>query len=167
MRFHPLSLGYLVADASQRALASGALVSIPTRETVIRDGDTDYLVRVVGQLARKSADTSTSTPTPTPTPGSSPPAARNPFLPYDPELFVVELAPRHVCLLNKFNVVDHHVLLVTKQFERQTSPLNAEDFAALANCMASPDAFANGLGFYNGGPAAGASQPHKLSLIHI
>ena len=35
-----------------------------------------------------------------------------------------------MCLLNKFNVVAHHTLVVTREFERQTDPLNAADFEA-------------------------------------
>jgi Ap4A phosphorylase N-terminal domain len=54
----------------------------------------------------------------------------NPFLPYDEALWVAHLSDTHACLLNKFNVVAHHVLVVTRTFERQTEPLNAADFDA-------------------------------------
>ena len=37
-------------------------------------------------------------------------APANPFLPYEEDLYVCDLSPTHVCLLNKFNVVDHHFL---------------------------------------------------------
>jgi ATP adenylyltransferase/5',5'''-P-1,P-4-tetraphosphate phosphorylase II len=48
-------------------------------------------------------------------PGSSSKSKKtNPFLPYDAELFVCELSPTHVLLLNKFPVVENHVLVVTK-----------------------------------------------------
>jgi ATP adenylyltransferase len=91
-----------------------------------------------------------------------PGAGGDPFLPYDPDLFVADLSPTHVCLLNRFNVVEHHLLLVTRAFEEQESPLTPADFAALAACLAEID----GLGFYNSGPAAGASQRHKhLQLV--
>jgi ATP adenylyltransferase len=81
----------------------------------------------------------------------------DPFLPYDPHMFVADLSATHVCLLNKFNVFDHHLLIVTRAFEEQQAPLNADDFAALRQCMAQVD----GLAFYNAGKAAGASQRHK------
>lgn len=81
----------------------------------------------------------------------------NPFLPYAPQMFVADLSPTHVCLLNKFNVFAHHLLVVTRAFEEQESALNAEDFAALWQCLAQVD----GLAFYNAGRAAGASQRHK------
>ena len=46
-------------------------------------------------------------------------APRNPFLPPDPELVVGPLPPAHVLLLNKFNVVAHHLLVVTQEFRSQ------------------------------------------------
>lgn len=54
----------------------------------------------------------------------------NPFLPYDGALWVTHLSDTHTCLLNKFNVVPHHVLVVTRKFARQTDPLDAADFDA-------------------------------------
>jgi ATP adenylyltransferase len=88
----------------------------------------------------------------------------NPFLPYDPDLFVAELTPTHVALLNKFNVVDHHLVIVTRAFEPQEALFTREDCAALLLCLAEID----GLAFYNAGSAAGASQRHKhLQLIPL
>lgn len=81
----------------------------------------------------------------------------DPFLPYDPLMFVADLSATHICLLNKFNVFHHHLLIVTRAFEEQQAPLNAADFAALWQCMIQVD----GLAFYNAGRAAGASQRHK------
>lgn len=89
---------------------------------------------------------------------------QNPFLPYDPNLFVADLSPTHVCLLNKFSVVEHHLLIVTRAFEEQQRLLGLEDFEALWRCLDSID----GLGFYNAGEAAGASQRHKhLQLVPL
>ena len=81
----------------------------------------------------------------------------NPFLPYDPDMYVADLSKSHVCLLNKFNVIPHHILIVTKEFEEQDNLLTLQDFEALWFCLQEFD----GLGFYNGGQAAGASQRHK------
>jgi len=58
------------------------------------------------------------------------PAFRNPFLPYEQELWVEHLSDSHTLLLNKFNVVPHHVLVVTRQYESQQDPLNSKDLAA-------------------------------------
>jgi ATP adenylyltransferase len=77
-------------------------------------------------------------------------------------MVVGELSPTHLCLLNKFNVVEHHLLIVTRAFEEQESALTAADFEALALCLSGLD----GLAFYNAGELAGASQRHKhLQLI--
>jgi len=91
-------------------------------------------------------------------------ANTNPFLPYDPDLFVTKISPTHVALLNTFNVVDHHLVIVTRSFESQEALLTREDCTALLICLAEID----GLAFYNAGPAAGASQRHKhLQLIPL
>ena len=67
------------------------------------------------------------------------------------------LGAAHVVVLNKFPVIDRHLLLVTRQFEDQHTPLSHADFDALAAVIA----VHGGLGFYNGGRTAGASQAHK------
>ncbi len=85
------------------------------------------------------------------------PSDANPFLPYDEDLYVTQVSDSHVCLLNKFNVVEHHLLIVTRDFESQDSMLTAADFEALWLCLAEFDS----LVFYNSGTIAGASQPHK------
>ena len=88
--------------------------------------------------------------------------AFNPFLPYEPSMFVQDVGNSHVLLLNKFNVVENHVLLVTKTFQKQSSLLNISDHTALWECLGE----LSSLAFYNAGSIAGASQPHKhLQLI--
>jgi ATP adenylyltransferase len=81
----------------------------------------------------------------------------NPFLPYDPDLFVADISDTHLALLNKFNVIDNHLLIVTRNVESQEALLDLADFQSLITCMAEFD----GIGFYNAGAAAGASQAHK------
>lgn len=81
----------------------------------------------------------------------------NPFLPPDPVLTVGCLTPHHVAVLNKFNVLAHHVLVVTRDFRHQESPLTVDDFAAVSAALAGGPSLA----FYNAGRIAGASQAHK------
>lgn len=81
----------------------------------------------------------------------------SPFLPYDRDLFVTTLPTGHICLLNKYNVLKNHLLLVTSEFVEQETPLEQADFVALWLCLAEFD----GLAFYNSGETAGASQRHK------
>jgi ATP adenylyltransferase len=88
----------------------------------------------------------------------------NPFLPPDPELLIGPVGPDHLMVLNKFNVLAHHLLIVTSRFVPQENLLDDGDFGALAACMSDLE----GLGFYNGGTVAGASQPHKhLQLVPL
>jgi ATP adenylyltransferase len=82
---------------------------------------------------------------------------RNPFLPPEPDLFVGDLSPTHGGVLNKFNVFGGHLLVVTRQYVPQEGLLDGEDFDALTVAMEGVD----GLGFYNAGRQAGASQPHR------
>ncbi len=63
-------------------------------------------------------------------------------------------------LLNKFNVVPHHLLLVTREFQHQTVQLDAADMSALAAALHAFPA-PGGLAFMNVGEASGFSQPHK------
>lgn len=81
----------------------------------------------------------------------------NPFLPYDRGMEVAVISPSHVCLLNKFPVIPDHLLLITRHFESQDRALNLLDFEATCRLLAAAD----GLIFYNGGKASGASQYHK------
>jgi ATP adenylyltransferase len=82
----------------------------------------------------------------------------------DAALRVADVSDTHVCLLNRFPVFKRHLLIVTRNFEDQAEPLNIDDFQAIWKCMAEYEA----LGFYNGGPSAGASQRHKhLQMVSL
>jgi len=140
-----------IVRQTTHALDRGALLPIQTSRTTIDDGGVRFVVRQISSLARKEKDSQQRKA------GSSGARASNPFLPYDPDLFVADISDTHFVLLNKFNVIDHHVLIVTRRFELQRALLNLADFRALFTCMTQFDS----LGFYNGGPEAGASQLHK------
>ncbi|WP_233881081.1 ATP adenylyltransferase family protein [Paraburkholderia flagellata] len=142
------------------ALACGALHPIETAHTFIDDGGMRFYVRVAENLARKAA----ARLTPQTSVASSSQPRRDPFLPYEQDLFVGDLSPTHVALLNKFNVIDQHLLIVTRRYEPQEALLDAADFSALIEALREID----GLAFYNGGAAAGASQPHKhLQMVPL
>lgn len=147
----PGTLWPTLLERSARARDRGTILSISTTPEVIEQSGVAFQVRVITALAMKSLPTTAQ-------------SNADPFLPYDPDLFVAEVSPTHVALLNKFNVVDHHLLIVTRSFEPQEALLTREDCAALLICLAEID----GLGFYNAGSAAGASQRHKhLQLIPL
>ncbi|WP_019449423.1 phosphorylase [Cupriavidus sp. BIS7] len=148
----PGTLWPLIEQRTTHALRTGALCPIETVESSIDDGGVRFLVRQVSSLARKEKARGAGND------------GGNPFLPYDPDLFVADISDSHVALLNKFNVIAHHLLIVTRRFEAQESLLNVADFAALLACMGDFQS----LGFYNGGKAAGASQSHKhLQIVPL
>ena len=89
---------------------------------------------------------------------------RDPFATPEPDLFVADLSATHYALLNKYNVVDRHLLVVTREYIEQDTPLDRADFEALASCLEGPPVLA----FYNGGALAGASQRHKhLQVVRL
>ncbi len=132
---------------AQGALASGDLQPLVTEQTELVDGGLRFLARSVSTLAGKSSLI----------PGGPRDPNFNPFLSPDPALTVGPLGDAHTAILNKFPVSARHLVIATKVFREQLEPLDRSDFAALARVLVA----AGGLGFHNGGTAAGASQRHK------
>ena len=86
----------------------------------------------------------------------------NPFRPWDRRLEVERIGDSHVVILNKFPVQAGHMLLITQDWQPQTGWLSIDDWHALVRV----DASTTGLWFFNSGPDAGASQPHRhLQLL--
>ena len=136
-------------DVIRSALHSGALQPIRTEQCWLDDGALRFSVRWVSSLALKDRARVDTVIRRKPD--------FNPFLPPEPALTVAALGDAHVVVLNKFPVIDRHLLIVTRHFEDQHNPLTQADFDALAAVIAAH----GGLGFYNGGRTAGASQAHK------
>jgi len=152
----PGTLWARVTERTAHALACGAQQSLPTEHEFIEQGGVRFIVRTLAGLARKESDNIIQ--------AEQAAQSANPFLPYDDDLFVADISKTHVCLLNKYNVVDHHLLLVTRAYEEQETLLTLQDFEALWACMTEFDGFA----FYNGGRIAGASQRHKhLQIVPL
>ncbi|WP_286239488.1 DUF4922 domain-containing protein [Neptuniibacter halophilus] len=139
------------AAVQQRALQSQSLQSLQTRSDFITDQGLTFQIRQLSNLRDKQHTAPAN-------------HSGNPFLPHEEALYISTVGPRHKLLLNKFNVLDQHLLLVTQDFEAQQRVLNLDDFRALQRCMQQADCLA----FYNNGPTAGASQTHKhLQLIRM
>jgi sulfate adenylyltransferase (ADP) / ATP adenylyltransferase len=154
----PNTLGQIVKKRTEEALSSGALLPIPTDSEFLQEGGVRFIVKTVSNLARKDKVKKQETQI------KKSSQDFNPFLPYEENLLVSEITGTHVCIFNKFNVVDYHLLIITRAFEEQESLLSLEDFIAAWLCLADFD----GLLFYNGGKNAGASQRHKhLQLIPL
>ena len=86
----------------------------------------------------------------------------NPFLPWDPQLEIERIHKHHVLILNKYPVQRGHMLLITQSWASQIHWLQLQDWRALVQV----DRDSTGLWFFNSGPRAGASQPHRhLQLL--
>ncbi|NTW18992.1 MAG: phosphorylase [Nostocales cyanobacterium W4_Combined_metabat2_030] len=148
----PGTLWKSIQETTELALQSGALKSIPTELEIIEQVGIKFVIRILANLNRKEADKEKQEQQTSRTGKEF-----NPFLPYEKDLFVADISDTHVCILNKFNVVDFHLLIITRSFEEQESLLTLEDFTAMWTCLGEFE----GLVFYNGGKLAGASQRHK------
>ncbi|MGI9279439.1 MAG: DUF4922 domain-containing protein [Endozoicomonas sp.] len=142
--FKPGTLWNRLSEATRTARASGHLKSSETDIEIIQD-ILPYEVRILSELRKKPNRNASASNHP------------NPFLPYDPAMHVVDLETGHVLLLNKFNVVDNHYLIVTAEYEDQEEAFELKEFEAVARTL--PE-FPQ-LVFYNSGRDAGASQPHR------
>lgn len=142
------SLYEKIEEQSALARQTGALQPIETDVEFITGSGIEFMIRVARNLTRKDRAKQNK---------NRPAEQVSPFLKPDPRLMVGAVTDTHFCVLNKYNVVDKHLLIVTKQFELQQQPLNVDDFFALWKCMREFDALA----FYNSAPEAGASQSHK------
>ena len=132
------------------ALASGALLPIEAEQMEIVDRGLTFILRWVSTLSAKDAARKII-------PGGPRDPNFNPFLKPEPALTVGPVGAQHVAILNKFPVSARHLVLARREFAEQQAPLDMSDFTALSIVMSE----AGGLGFYNGGAAAGASQRHK------
>lgn len=148
----PATLWQRITERYDAAQRDAAATMTETNTELVPDGGLQFVLRVAAKLRDK----------PKPPPDASGEAKkewRNPFLPYDRALWVEDLAASHVLLLNKFNIVPWHCLVVTAEYRSQLDDLDAHDLAATwAVVQAMPH---GGLAFYNCGPVSGASQPHK------
>ncbi len=147
-----------LVKTTEQAISVGALLPIPTDYFFIEDHGVRFFVRVLASLSRKDEARKRQEAE------SRSGKKANPFLPPERELTVADISDTHLAILNKFNVMEHHLLIITRHFEDQDTLLTLRDFEALWTCMAEY----NALGFYNGGREAGASQQHKhLQLVPL
>ena len=136
-------------DIAAAATASGALVPLDTS-----------LTHLIGEhgISFELRHLISATPKHLRAAGPKP----NPFRPWDRRLEVEQINDTHVVILNKFPVQAGHMLLITQAWQPQTGWLSVEDWRALAQI----DETTTGLWFFNSGPDAGASQPHRhLQLL--
>ncbi|PVV03570.1 hypothetical protein BB560_001936 [Smittium megazygosporum] len=146
-----MSLLTTIKSCYTKARGSGNLIFFDSALTNVVDQGVKFEVRVASVLA-KMADTS-------PEDKKNDKAFVNPFLKPEKELIISDINSGYLLLLNKFCIIPYHLLLVSKTFIEQGTPLNHVDFDAILQVvskMTEPS-----VTFYNSGTNSGASQPHK------
>ena len=136
----------LIKAQIAHALKTKALGPIETCSHVMQRENISFSVRVVTSLAKKKEARIDRT-------------VKDVFAEPETDLVLADIVlPHHVALLNKFPVLDSHVLLVTKEWRSQKEFLRLEDFEALQLIRNPEESF---LAFYNCGDESGRSQEHK------
>jgi len=167
----------IIADISgcfDKALLEGDLLFFPSTVHKFQESNLEFEIRLCPALQKKP-----TLPTPRFDPniksqeelpvqdynGGRP----DPFAPpYIPNLHLGDLKDEeedggeYVILLNKYSVIPHHFLMVTKEFQSQTSLLKPPELAQIYMLLdAGRKANRRFFAFYNCGDNSGASQPHK------
>ena len=143
-RLHRLAL-----QRSEQAVSSGALCPLTTHvEPWTGHDDQSFELRsLIGSPPRHLRPA-----------GPKP----NPFRPWDQRLELEPVGGGHVLILNKYPVQIGHMLLITRDWAPQTGWLSPLDWQAVHAVRQ----HSSGLWFFNSGPRAGASQPHRhLQLL--
>ena len=81
----------------------------------------------------------------------------NPFKPWDKILEIDSIGNDHQLILNKYPVQLGHVLLISNEWKEQNGWIDIKDWEAIKKVNNDT----TGLWFFNSGPIAGASQPHR------
>lgn len=137
-------------ECMEHALQAGVLQPIKFHAEAVPTHDVNFQICWVPALSMKANGA------PKGFPGGTQHANFNPFLPPDPTLTFGKLGDYHHAVLNKFPVCAQHLVIPRVDYADQRSRLQYEDFLALSLLLTEY----GGLGFFNGGPEAGASQHH-------
>ena len=81
----------------------------------------------------------------------------NPFKPWENILEIASIGNHHQLILNKYPVQLGHILLITNEWKEQNGWIDIKDWEAIKEVNKDT----TGLWFFNSGPLAGASQPHR------
>ncbi len=139
------NLWVVAEERAKAALADGAIEPFESRAVTVDDGGVQVVVHVLSRTRAKPAS------------GDGDSLGRE-----DPRLELGDLEPGYRVVLNRYPVVQPHLLLVSRDFVPQEAPLGPGDFAAIGACLDAMD----GVVFYNAGREAGASQARRhLQLV--
>ena len=133
--FRPPNLRELITEATTRAIMSGSLntrsISNPS---IVREKGYDFLLFY--------AEATEASLTIVDLNKENDPLG---IAGRDSNLVVAVISPYYTLVLNKYNTIPDHVLLVTDEFEAQSTPLSPIDLEAWYWCIVQ----INGLGYYN------------------
>ncbi|KAH9176350.1 hypothetical protein EDB89DRAFT_2126767 [Lactarius sanguifluus] len=139
-----------IRPAFEKGKASGDLLFFPSEVHTHKDLGIDFEIRLCPALLQKP---------PLPTPHFEEAVGDHEK---EKRLKDEEEGTEYVVLLNKYSVVEEHFLLVTKEFQSQTSPLEPSDLVQAYLLLRAAHKAGNHLfAFYNCGEQSGASQAHK------
>ena len=143
------TLAAQIDRAEAHALSTGALLPVLMETRIIHDSGVAFEATWLSSLAMKDLAAKL--------PRAGDRSTTNPFLPFEQDLFVADLSDTHVAILNKFQSMPGHLVIITRAFVEQSAPLEHSDIAACVGLLAQQQ----GLVFFNSGPDAGASQSHR------
>ena len=133
---------------SRIAHVQRALIPLATAAQLLNSGSTSFELRCLSGIPKRHLQLAGPKP--------------NPFRPWNPQLAVAPIGNAHMLILNKFPVQTAHMLLITRHWAPQAGWLEISDLSALLEV----ERDTQGLWFFNSGPDAGASQPHRhLQLL--
>lgn len=155
----PKNLRSLIIDTTEKASKSGGLqsLSISSPEYVMGNG-IEFLVSYASLEKKESSSNLKNNDKAV---VSSDPFDKHTLSSSSQSLVITKVAPSHTLVLNKFNTIKDHSLLVTDDFILQSTALTALDFDAWYWAISQ----AGAVGFYNSNWIAGASQKHKHMQI--
>ena len=155
----PTNLRALILDTTEKAKLSGGLQSltISSPEYVVGNG-IEFLVSYAS-LEKKESSSNIKNENKKVT--ASDPFDKNILSTSSNSLVITKVVPSHTLVLNKFNTIKDHSLLVTDEFVPQSTALTALNFDAWYWAIDQ----AGAVGFYNSNWISGASQKHKHMQI--
>lgn len=157
----PHNLRALISSTTEKARKSKTLqsLSISPPEYIIDNG-IEFLISYAMKVENVDAkDASSTISSSAKNYGMKPDPFENGNIP--PDLIISPIAPSYTLVLNKFNTIKDHSLLITNSFEFQSSALSSEDLEAWYWVIDSTMS----VGFYNSNYISGASQRHKHMQI--
>jgi sulfate adenylyltransferase (ADP) / ATP adenylyltransferase len=147
----------LFSELRLNALAKGSLAPFLVNWYLINEAETEFVISVNQNLGNKPYNRGNST-------------SKSPFLPPFEEGLLVESikisSDSHRLLLNKFPVLDIHLLITSKDFRNQHGPFTVEDISVSLETLEIVGT--DGLAFYNHGANSGYSQEHfHMQVVNL